>query len=80
MPHQTWTVRIELSETHDAVFANAVLVDGPETLTGHGRADVDGPGSLPRTRALASRRAITELTLAMRSVLERGRPLHVARL
>jgi len=79
MPRETWTVRIELCQTEDSVYANAILVDGPALLTGHGRAAVEDPDRVAQCRALAARRAMTDLGQAMRSGLERGRPVHIAR-
>ena len=71
MSRRTWNVRVDLSGTHDAVYADAALLDGPAFLTGHGRAAVE-PGSEEDERccALAARRALTDLVHAMRTTLE----------
>lgn len=75
MGRRTWNLRIDLSSTDDAVYADAVLVDGPAFLTGHGRACVE-PGcqgqeqGQEQSYALAARRSLTDLVQAMRATLE----------
>ena len=69
MGRRTWNLRIDLSSTDDAVYADAVLVDGPAFLTGHGRACVE-PGCDEQSYALAARRSLTDLVQAMRATLE----------
>lgn len=69
MGRRTWNLRIDLSSTDDAVYADAVLVDGPAFLTGHGRAGLE-PGCEEQSCALAARRSLTDLVQAMRATLE----------
>ena len=71
MGRRTWNLRIDLSSTNDAVYADAVLVDGPAFLTGHGRACVEpGCDEHEQSYALAARRALTDLVQAMCATLE----------
>ena len=79
MPRETWTVRLDVCTTAEGVFANAVLVDGPALVTGHGCAVREDADPACRGRALAARGALIELTQAMRAELEQGGPRHAAR-
>ena len=40
MPRHTWTVRVELCETYDAVYAHAYLDHVPIHVSGRGQAQV----------------------------------------
>ena len=65
MSRHTWTVRIELCETSDAVDAHAFLEHGPVPAAGHGRALVGDVTSALQSRATAARRALADLSHAM---------------
>ena len=65
MPRHTWTVRIELCETYDAVYAHAFLENGPAPVSGHGKALVGDITTAVQSRATAARRALADLSNAM---------------
>ncbi|MGC4109919.1 MAG: hypothetical protein QM747_05745 [Nocardioides sp.] len=73
MPMETeiWHVRIAVSATGDAVYADALLTDGPALVAGSGRCPLtSAAGDADRARAAAVRRALGDLTQAMRHALE----------
>jgi hypothetical protein len=71
MADKTWTVRIDLCDSGDAVHAEAVIVDGPAGPSGRGRAAVGADGRVtPETEALAVRRSLVDLTQSMRYAWE----------
>ena len=70
MPRHTWTVRIELCETYDAVYAHAFLESGPVHLTGHGKANVTDITTAVTSRAAAARRSLADLSQAMLAAQE----------
>ncbi|MDX6358978.1 MAG: hypothetical protein QOH37_2032 [Nocardioidaceae bacterium] len=65
MPRHTWTVRVELCETYDAVFAHAYLENGPIHLSGRGRAPVAVLTQATHARAVAACRALADLSQVM---------------
>jgi hypothetical protein len=65
MPRHTWTVRVELCETYDAVFAHAYLENGPIHLSGRGRAPVSVLTQATHARAVAACRALADLSQVM---------------
>ncbi len=69
MPRHTWTVRVELCETYDAVYAHAYLDHVPIHVSGRGQAQVSRQVEVVIGRAVATRRALADLSQAMR-VLE----------
>ena len=70
MPRHTWTVRIELCETYDAVFAHAFLENGSAHLAGHGKANVGDISTAVASRGAAARRALADLSQAMLAAQE----------
>lgn len=70
MPRHTWTVRIELCETYDAVYAHAFLENGPVHLSGHGKALVGDITTTVSSRAAAARRSLADLSQAMLAAQE----------
>jgi hypothetical protein len=65
MSRRTWTVRVELCETYDAVFAHAYLENGPIHLDGHGGAPVAVLTQATHARAVAACRALADLSQVM---------------
>lgn len=65
MPRHTWTVRVELCETYDAVSAHAYLDNGPIILSGRGRAPVTVLTEATHARAVAACRALADLSQVM---------------
>jgi hypothetical protein len=65
MPRHTWTVRVELCETYDAVFAHAYLESGPMHLSGRGRAPVAALTQVTHARAVAACHALGDLSQVM---------------
>ncbi|WP_191907956.1 dsRBD fold-containing protein [Nocardioides cynanchi] len=61
MPRHTWTVRIELCETSDAVSAHAYLEEGPIRLSGRGQAPVTALTEATHARGVAASRALAHL-------------------
>lgn len=53
MPRHTWTVRVELCETFDAVYAHAYLDHVPIQVSGHGQAPVSRHADVVGGRAVA---------------------------
>jgi hypothetical protein len=72
MADKTWMVRVDLCDTGDAVHAEAVVVDGPVRLSGHGRAAVGARGrATAETEALAARRSLVDLAQSIKYARER---------
>jgi hypothetical protein len=70
MPRHTWTVRVELCESFDAVYAHAYLDHVPIHVSGRGQAPVSRHADVVSGRAVATRRALADLSEAMRSLEE----------
>jgi hypothetical protein len=70
MPRHTWTVRVELCETYDAVYAHAYLDNVPIHVTGRGQAAVTRQSDVVRGRGVATQRALADLSQAMRALDE----------
>ncbi len=65
MPRHTWTVRVELCDTYDAVFAHAYLENGPIHLSGRGRAPVAALTEATHARSVAACKALADLSQVM---------------
>jgi hypothetical protein len=68
MPRHTRTVRVELCETYDAVYAHAYLDHVPIHVSGRGQAPVTDHLGVVGGRAVATSRALADLSQAMQAV------------